>query len=169
MRHVIVDGYNVVRSVRRYRALAERDLEIARTRLVADAASLVDDGTRVTVVFDAMMNESSRGAVHHVAGVVVVFSTYGEPADDVVERLAARAKDKGEHVVVVTSDAETQRAVMGGAVTRMSSREFEREIEDMAREASESRRTGSPSMPLEQRIDDDVRRALDRWIGRDRQ
>lgn len=166
MRHIIVDGYNVVRTGRRYRALAEQDLEAARTRLVADAAALVDSSTRVTVVFDAALNEGSRGAVHHVAGVAVIFSAYGEAADDVVERLAARSKSKGEHAVVVTSDAETQRAVMGGTAVRMSPREFEREIEDVTREATASRRAGTSSVPIEHRVDEDVKRALDRWIGR---
>lgn len=166
MRHIIVDGYNVVRSARRYKALAEQDLEAARTRLVADAAALVGAGTRVTVVFDAALNESSRGAAHHVAGVVVVFSAFGEAADDVVERLAVRSKSKGEHAVVVTSDAETQRAVVGGTAVRMSPREFEREVEDVMREVAASTRSGAQSVPIEHRVDEDVKRALDRWIGR---
>lgn len=168
MRHVIIDGYNVLRTARRYKTLAAHDLETARTRLVTDAAALADSATRVTVVFDAAMNERSTGAAHHVAGVVVVFSPHGVSADDVVERLAARAKDRGDVAVVVTSDAETQRAVMGGAALRMSSREFEQEVEDAERDARASARTGTSSVPLERRIDDDVRRALDRWIGLER-
>lgn len=168
MRHVIVDGYNVLRTASRYKTLAAHDLEAARAKLVADAAGLTDCATRVTVVFDAAMNERSTGAAHHVAGVAVVFSPHGMTADDVVEHLAARAKSRGDVAVVVTSDAETQRAVMGGTALRMSSREFEREVQDAERDARASAPAGTSSVPLERRIDDDVRRALDRWIGLER-
>ncbi|MCX8007813.1 MAG: NYN domain-containing protein [Coriobacteriia bacterium] len=166
MRHVVIDGYNVLRSASRYSRIARDDLDVARTRLVTDAAVLADEGTRVTVVFDAGANPASSGAAHHVAGVVVVFSRHGMSADDVVERLAARARTRGDEVVVVTSDAATQRTVIGGPVTVMPVREFEREVVSALDGMRERSFSGGTSVRLEERVSEEVRRALDRWVGR---
>ncbi|GAV32336.1 MAG: NYN domain-containing protein [Anaerosomatales bacterium] len=168
MRHLIVDGYNVLRTSRRYKEAARRDLDSARARLVADAAAIVDAETRVTVVFDAGGNRASTGAIEMVAGVEVVFSPSGRTADDVIESLAASAKSSGEDVVVVTSDAATQHAVMGGGVVRMSAREFGEQVDRDEGERAESLKGGSAAVPIEKRIDAEVRRVLERWIGRER-
>ena len=83
---------------------------------------------RATVVFDGHSNPASNGLPHHVAGVTVVFSRYGTDADAVIESLARAARKRGEETVVVTSDAQTQWAVLGGPVSRMSSPEFAGEL-----------------------------------------
>lgn len=167
MRHLIIDGYNVLRSAARYKRLAEHDLESARMRLVADASAMLDDTMRVTVVFDAGRNEASSGATRTVAGVDVVFSRVGVTADDTIEALAAKSRSAGEEVVVVTSDAATQRTVMGGSVIRMSAREFAHEVEREERDRCDAQIRKDTSVPVERRIDDEVRRVLDRWIGRE--
>ncbi|MCL4078514.1 NYN domain-containing protein [Coriobacteriia bacterium Es71-Z0120] len=168
MRHLIIDGYNVLRTAARYKRLAQHDLESARTRLIADASMMSDEGTRVTVVFDAGRNEISNGVARTVAGVDVVFSRTGSTADDTIEALAACARSAGQHVVVVTSDAATQHTVMGGTVVRMSAREFAEEVEREQRDRSDSSGAAQTSVPVERRIDAEVRRVLDRWIGRER-
>lgn len=164
-RHLIIDGYNVLRSTKRYSALARRDLEQARSRLIADAAALSDEATRVTVVFDAGGNEGSNGLARVIAGVEVVFSRSGTTADEVIEARAAHAKAAGEQAVVVTSDAATQHTVMGAQVVRMSAREFADEVDLMEREHREAIGGSQTSVPVERRIDVEVRRALERWIG----
>ena len=51
----------------------------------------------------------------------MIFSRYGCEADSVIESLSRAAREAGERVVVVTSDAQMQWTVLGGSVARMSS------------------------------------------------
>lgn len=160
MRHLIVDGYNVLFSDPRYAALADGNLDAARARLVEDVAAYVGGGTRAIVVFDGAGSPLSDGRPHHVAGIAVVFSRAGQTADSAIEALAHRFRPSGA-VVVVTSDAETQSVVMGEGAMRMSSSELVREMV-AARDDGRARPAGRRG-PIEDRIDRVVRERLSRW------
>jgi predicted RNA-binding protein with PIN domain len=160
---LIVDGYNLVFSDTEYARLAADDLDSARARLVEDVASYCRGEAKGTVVFDGGGNAGSDGAVHHIAGVTVVFSRAGETADSVIEALARRARDRSERAVVVTSDAETQWVVMGGGVTRLSSTEFGRILHAGARSWASDLPVSGRRGALQERIAPDMRDALSRW------
>lgn len=160
---LIVDGYNVIGSEPSYATSALRDLESARAMLVRDAASFAAGAWRCTVVFDGAGNPTSDGVPHGVAGVTVVFSPHGRSADTVVEGLAARARERGEEVTVVTSDAATQFAVMREGVSRMSSREFAGVMAEEASEKGGRAVSGGRRGPVEDRIDPVVRERLREW------
>jgi len=63
----------------------------------------------------------------------------------------------------VTSDAQTQWAVMGGCVTRMSSAEFANELLEEAECRRGGFESGARRSRLEERIDPGVRAVLSRW------
>ncbi len=163
MRTLIVDGYNVIRQTPPYKAIAEDDLEAARLALISDVSAFSHGEYRATVVFDGHNNEGSDGRPHTIAGVTVVFSRFGHDADSVIESLSRAAREAGERVVVVTSDAQTQWTVMGGDVVRMSSPEFAGEIRAEDAEWREHAPAGRSKVRLEDRIDRDVRDRLSRW------
>jgi predicted RNA-binding protein with PIN domain len=163
MRLLLVDGYNVIRQTPPYRELAEGDLETARAALVSDVAAYADRSFVATIVFDGHLNPASKGVPHIVAGVTVVFSRYGVDADSVIESLARAARDRGDDTVVVTSDAQTQWAVLGGSVARMSSPEFAGELRAQDAEWREHSPAGSVRGRLEDRVDADTRERLSRW------
>jgi predicted RNA-binding protein with PIN domain len=163
MRHVIIDGYNVLFREPRYASIAASDLDVARARLVEDVAAWAGADTRAVVVFDGADNAGSDGRPHHVAGVTVLFSRAGEDADAVVEALAHRYRTAGGTVVVATSDAETQAAVIGGGALRMTTAELAGELADARADASEHAAAGSRRGPLEDRIDPVLRERLARW------
>jgi len=163
MRTLIVDGYNVIRQTPPYSQLADDDLDTARAALVSDVAAFAHGEWRATVVFDGHNNEASVGMEHVVAGVTVIFSRYGIDADSVIESLARAARERGDVTTVVTSDAATQWAVLGGSVGRMSSAEFSGELRDGSREWVEHAPAGSTSGRLEDRIDADTKLRLWRW------
>lgn len=164
MRTLIVDGYNVIRLTPPYRDLADRDdLEAARAMLVADVAAYSQGEWSATVVFDGGGNPLSTGDPHDMLGVKVIFSPHGADADSVIEGLARRSRERGETVEVVTSDAQTQWAVMGGSVARRSSAEFAQELRYSDAEWREHAPAGSSASRIEDRIPDDVRRTLERW------
>lgn len=163
MRHVVVDGYNVLHTDPRYQRLAERDLDAARARLVEDVAAWSQGEARTLVVFDGAGNPASDGRPHHVAGIGVIFSPAGVDADTVIESLAHRFREEGHEVVVATSDAETQNAVMGAGAVRMSSAELGRELAEARLEARGRTASGSSRGRVEERIDPLVRDVLFRW------
>jgi uncharacterized protein len=163
MRSLIVDGYNVIKQTPPYSHLAEDDLDAARAALVSDVAAFAAGEWRATVVFDGHNNRASDGSSHHVAGVTVIFSRFGVDADAVIESLARAARERGDETTVVTSDAATQWAVLGGSVGRMSSAEFSDELRDGSREWTEHAPAGSAAGRLEDRIAADTKLRLWRW------
>jgi predicted RNA-binding protein with PIN domain len=163
MERLIVDGYNLVHADVRYAALLKEDIDAARARLIADLAAHATGGRRVTVVFDGGANPISDGSPHHVAGIAVIFSPAGESADTVIESLAARSRERGEATVVVTSDSATREAVRSGSVSVLSSSAFASELLAERGEQGERAKSGARRVPLEDRIDPDVRAVLARW------
>jgi predicted RNA-binding protein with PIN domain len=167
VRTLIVDGYNVIRQTLPYRQLAEDDLDAARTALVSDVAAFAHAEWSATIVFDGHANPHSNGAPHEVSGVTVVFSPFGVDADVVIEARSRAARERGDETVVVTSDAQLQWTVMGGATTRMSAHEFGSELRDADAAWREHAPAGERSARLEDLIDPAVRERLSRWARGD--
>ena len=163
MRTLIVDGYNVIRRTPPYTHIAETDLDSARLALVSDVAAFAHHEFKVTIVFDGHNNPHSDGLSHNVAGVTVIFSRHGVDADSVIEGLSRAAREAGEDVLVVTSDAQMQWTVLGGGVARMSADEFAGEIRAEDAEWREHAPAGSSKGRLEDRIDSAIKDRLARW------
>lgn len=167
-RRLVVDGYNVIRSTEPYRRIAESDMDSARAALVSDVAGYAGQEWKAVVVFDGGANPLSDGVAHETGGIQVIFSKVGLDADSVIERLVSEAKERGEEVHVVTSDAQTQWAVLGSTVRRRSAGEFSEELRDDRAEWGEHLPSGSRSVPVEERIDEDVRAVLEKWARGER-
>jgi predicted RNA-binding protein with PIN domain len=106
MRHIIIDGYNVIRADPHLLALERQSLDEAREVLIRTLASsprLAND--RVTVVFDAAMG--ARPHAHHrlVGRIDVVYSATGQSADDLIMAQAETLAGNGT-VIVVSNDRE---------------------------------------------------------------
>jgi hypothetical protein len=166
MERLIVDGYNLLHADPMWVRLAKDDLDGARARLVERVAAYCAGAARGTVVFDGGGNPRSDGHPHHVAGVSVIFSPAGSSADTIIESLAVRSRERGEEVTVVTSDAQTQWAVLGAGVLRMSSAEFLRALDAEHADREGRGSTSSLRTQLADRIDPAVREALARWARR---
>lgn len=161
-RHLIVDGYNVIRQTQPYLDIAMRDdWEQARDALVADVAASVAGDCHATVVFDGTANPLSSGTPSHVHGVRVIFSPYGLTADSVVERIARDSREHAEVVEVVTSDAQTQWAVLGARVVRRSSREFGERLAADEAERTEALSGQATKVPIIDRVSPEARAMLD--------
>lgn len=162
-RVLIVDGYNVIRSTPPYRDIAEADIDSARAALTSDVGAYAQGEWQATIVFDGGGNPHSDGTAHEVAGISVVFSAYGREADTVIEALSKQARERGDDVSVVTSDAQLQWAVLGGAVIRRSSAEFAGELRSGEAEWREHAPSGSSASRIEDRVDSETYAALARW------
>jgi hypothetical protein len=162
-RVLLVDGYNVIHRTPPYDALAADDLDAARTALVSDVGAFAQGEWEATVVFDGGANPHSNGLAHHVAGVSVIFSAYGTEADHVIESLARTLRERGDEVLVVSSDAQTQWTVIGSGAMRMPAGEFGGELREADRSWREHTPAGERTTRLEDLIDPRVKARLSRW------
>ena len=137
---LIVDGYNVLRSGKRYKRIAEPDytddtFNAAREALINDVVNFAGRDWRAIIVFDGGKNAFSTGEAETVGGVRIVFSPAGSSADKVIEKLAHDARERQVETLVVTSDATIQDTVFGFGVDRMSADGFSREVSSYYDEA----------------------------------
>lgn len=108
MRHIIVDGYNVIRADPRLQSFERDGLEKARDVLVRTLSSSPRlAGDRITVVFDGTGGTRGHVHAHSVGRVRVLYSARGQTADDVIVREASAERARGR-VIVVTNDVEVR-------------------------------------------------------------
>jgi predicted RNA-binding protein with PIN domain len=108
VRHIIVDGYNVIRADPRLQSFERDGLEKARDVLVRTLSSSPRlAGDRITVVFDGTGGTRGHVHAHSVGRVRVLYSARGQTADDVIVREASAERARGR-VIVVTNDVEVR-------------------------------------------------------------
>jgi uncharacterized protein len=119
--YLILDGYNVIGALERYRKAGT--LDAARELLINDALKAAGwTGRRIVVVFDAHGGPEPERAELLAGGAVrVVYSAPGESADDVIERLLARLEGSA---IVYTADFALQRTALARGSTRATPHEF---------------------------------------------
>lgn len=128
---VFVDGYNVLYSWKRLKKLAEEDYNAAREKLIDILCNYQGfTGCALTVVFDAYRVAGGKPREDSVHGVHVVFTAQNETADTYIERETKKLMGK-VRVRVVTSDALVQMISLGHGAERVSSREFEEEVNNI--------------------------------------
>jgi len=157
---LIVDGYNVIHKIPRFRALLTRSLESARDRLVLHCATWLacrKNTERILVVFDGKQPDSTETCPR--PDIRVIYSRNGETADDYIVGLV-RNGGKGMRYTVVSDDQELagRTRQLGGRV--LSVVEFCDRPEEAAcafrRKGSDSAKPGLPPA-TEQRINADLR------------
>jgi predicted RNA-binding protein with PIN domain len=130
-RFMFIDGYNVINSWAELKELASVNLDGARGKL-EDMVSNYQGftGYEITIVYDAYRLKGYQGSKTKLNNINIAFTKYEEKADQYIEREVNRLCAKGKNVTVVTSDGWVQKMVLGSGALRMSSREFELEIEN---------------------------------------
>lgn len=133
-RLLIVDGYNVIRSGSRYRDIDIPDytddyFNVARERLLKDVMEFAGRRMEAIIAYDAGARKGVASRTETHGRVRVVFSSRGQSADNLIERLAHDARKRGVETLVVTSDATVQDTVFGDGVDRMSAEGFCLELE----------------------------------------
>lgn len=162
--YLVVDGYNIIHAWPEFKKPKDLALEHARSKLVemlSNYAALT--GCKVTVVFDAHQVKTPSGRVELVDGVEVVYTTQGETADALIERLVGGLSGKGT-VYVATSDWAEQTIIFGRGAFRLTPAELREQV-GLVRKAGEafySRDTVTDGY-LENRLLDKVRAKLEKW------
>jgi uncharacterized protein len=142
---LIMDGYNVIGALDRYRAAGS--LDAARELLINDALKAAGwTGRSLIVVFDADRGLGSERAELRAGGAVrVVYSAPGESADDVIERLVSRLEHSA---TVFTADFALQRTALARGSTRATPREFADLLDELPAV------TRTPDVPRKVRVAD---------------
>ncbi len=125
-KHLIIDGYNLLGARGKIGGQGAQTHEFLREELLQELAQYrIRTRHAVTVVFDGWQQGMGTEHHEHRAGVEVIFSRKGEPADQVIQRLADEYRTD---CAVVSSDREVSDYAkkMGAFVMRAD--EFDRQI-----------------------------------------
>ena len=126
---ILVDGYNVIFAWDELKALADRNLDLARGKLIDILINYQSyTASEVVLVFDAYKVPSGVGMKYTEGPLHVVYTKENETADMYIERLVDEI-GKNEAVRVVTSDSLVRLGALRSGVLRTSSREFQGEVE----------------------------------------
>ncbi|MDD3579471.1 MAG: NYN domain-containing protein [Desulfobacca sp.] len=121
--HLIIDGYNLIRQSPELLAFEAQDLQSGRQALLQKLAAYRQVRPhRITVVFDGWQSGELTENRDRYQGILIIYSRRGEPADEVIKRLAVR---EGMRALVVTSDREILDYVEQHGSTAISVPEFE--------------------------------------------
>ena len=128
--YLLVDGYNIIFAWDKLKAMAEDNLDLARSELINILCNYQGfKRCELIVVFDAYKVKGNRGEVEQIGGISVVYTKEAETADMYIEK--ATRKLGGKHRVrVATSDRLEQLIILGSGVHRVSASEFLKEVEE---------------------------------------
>lgn len=126
--YLLVDGYNIIFSWPKLKALSESSMDGARSRL-ADILCNYQGYTQVTVilVFDAYKVVGGEGSVIQYKNIHIVYTKEAETADQYIEK-SVHNMGKDKDIVVATSDYVEQVIIMGQGARRMSAEDLRKEI-----------------------------------------
>ncbi len=121
---MVLDGYNVIGGIPRYRTDSTGGLDESRELLINDALKAAGwTGSDIIIIFDAhRSSEPMREELRAGGAVRLVFSGPGQSADDVIERLLPRLHGA---VTLYTADFALQRAAIANGAFRATPREFQ--------------------------------------------
>ena len=125
-KYYIIDGYNLIYV---WSELKEDDFAAAREKLIN---ILIEYGAyeemNIILVFDAGATLEPEHSDVYSERFEVIYTGYGQTADNVIERLVYEMNKKRLEVHVVSSDAVIETVILGAGAYRHPSREFYRLI-----------------------------------------
>ncbi len=184
---LVVDGYNIIWGTTRYRSLIDEDVRAhgmedttslsrdpygqdpfvrAREALAADVAAYAQGSYEAVIVYDAAQNLSPERPITSTAGVRTIFSSTGESADAVIERMVTEARRAEREVVLATSDSTIRATAGGRPVATISATLFATNLDDLEHEVrlAQSERSHI-HLTLADRLSPSDRKKLQKLLG----
>lgn len=156
MNMLIIDGYNVIHALARYRELNSADGKDAVDKLINDLVNLTgSSGIDITVVFDGRRD----GSETKTGRLTVVYSSGKQSADSVIERLVFDAGDDRK-IAVCTGDYAQQKVVGRRGVRRMAPRELEDMLTESPQDSREATKVKKRNR-VEDRLPEDIKSKLE--------
>ncbi len=135
--YLLVDGYNIVFAVTELKELANKNLDLARNRLITllcNYRAFIQ--SEIIVVFDAYKVKNNPGEVEKVGNISVVYTKEAETADRYIEK-ATHELSKNHFVRVATSDSLEQLIIFGNGAYRISAEAFYEDISEVEKTISQ--------------------------------
>ncbi len=126
--YILVDGYNIIFAWDELKAIAEDNLDAARSRLINILCNY--QGFRqceLILVFDAYKVRGSSREIEKFHNISVVYTKEAETADMYIEKVSHEL-GKDHRVRVATSDGAEQVIILGNGAFRVSAEEFRQEV-----------------------------------------
>lgn len=134
---ILVDGYNVIHAWNELREIVKSDYASARKRLLEILSNYqAYRKCLLIVVFDAYRVKGGKGSEFKYDDIHVIFTKEAETADMFIEKTTHKISKK-YRVRVATSDALEQIIILGNGATRVSAREFEKEVQSVTKKIRE--------------------------------
>ena len=146
----IVDGYNLLHTLKEYR---EEDFQILRDKvvdMVCDFGGYVN--AQCVLVFDAYKTEEKRARTIAHDNITIVYTKNKQTADEYIE-VKTKELTKDYKVIVVTSDYLEQLRVFANGANRMSSREFIERYELFKKDYKIEHKPNRPLMELRELLE----------------
>ena len=146
---IIVDGYNVIHRVPRFKEQMERSLEGGREALLrycCEWKARRRDVDRFYVVFDGDSSVIGGERAASAPGVRALYSKTGETADLRIRRMLEQA-DRREHFMVVSDDNEVRDSARVHHMTSMSAQDFAHVVNKRTDGQTNSRTTKGKTRP----------------------
>lgn len=156
--HYIVDGYNLIHV---WEEINIDDLALAREKIIRFLQEYGGyENFEITLVFDAGKTEEEERTEIFSKIFRVIYSGFGETADNVIERLSFEEVKKIREVHVVSSDALIETIILGAGAYRHPSKEFYRAVK-RAKKNLQKEYLGNVTLPVVRnevgdRIDADI-------------
>ncbi|WP_031517269.1 NYN domain-containing protein [Desulfofalx alkaliphila] len=162
--YYVIDGYNVIHAWPEFENIRETALDHARDKLISIMANFAAaTESHVTVVFDAHLVKSGIEHMEKRFNIKVYYTSQGETADALIERLVGELSLKGR-VYVATSDWDEQRIIFGRGAYRLTPKELATLIKRIKKETRRHAATDLPAEDyLENRLQDEVRKKFEQW------
>ena len=134
---IIIDGYNVIYSWDNLKAIAAHSLADARDALM----DILDNYAaytkmELTLVFDAYLVKDGMGSDTKRGGYRVVYTKEDQTADTFIE-IMMNELGPNYNIRVVTGDRLLQNSAVVSGILRMTAKEFEKEIAEVAGEIAD--------------------------------
>lgn len=163
---LIVDGYNIIGDWPELRRLKEKKLMIeARDQLINWLIEYkVYSGRTVIVVFDAH-KVSGNGKMYLNNQITVHFTKEEETADELIEKMVIKLKNRKNKIYVATSDYTEQRVIFAQGALRVSARELSLEKETIKKLIDQRVKNNNKNIKssLFNNIDGETKKILEKW------
>lgn len=135
--YLLVDGYNIIFAWDELKALAERNIDSARDKLMDILCNYQGyKKCQLMVVFDAYRVKGHDTEILNYHNILVVYTKESETADSYIEKFAHQNSKKFD-IVVATSDRLEQMIILGKGCRPVSAREFQEEVKRAERALTE--------------------------------
>ena len=134
---MIIDGYNVIYSWESLKKISDFSLEKARETLMDILSNYVAfTKIEVVLVFDAYLVKDGMGSDTKRGGYRVVYTKEDQTADTFIE-IMMNELGPNYNIRVVTGDRLLRNSAVVSGILRMTAKEFEKEIAEVAGEIAD--------------------------------